>query len=145
MKNCLNCGKEVEDHSQKCGYCGKNPNITEIVLPIEPSESKADQKRATDKKIRKMERAAGLGKDEALGRLGGMPSAQAMTDLPGQGMDRRGVNLHKEKVAERKEEEKLCPECGHKHFEDFCPKCGTHPSAQAMTDVFQEFDKKKDK
>ena len=62
-------------------------------------------------------------------------------------MDRQGVNLHKEKVVEddaRKKKEKSCEKCGAKFFEDDCPKCGTHPSAQAMTDVFDEFNKKKE-
>jgi RNA polymerase subunit RPABC4/transcription elongation factor Spt4 len=147
MKECLSCGREVQDHAQVCGYCGKNPNITEIQLPIKTTETKEQEKRETEKKIRKMERAAGLDKGRGLSKLGGQPSAQAFTDLPGQGIDRQGVNLHKEKVAEdaaRKKKEKSCEKCGAKFFEDDCPKCGTHPSAQAMTDVFDEFNKKKE-
>jgi rRNA maturation protein Nop10 len=46
--------------------------------------------------------------------------------------------------AARKDRERSCENCGTKFFEDDCPKCGTHPSAQAMTDVFDEFNKKKE-
>ena len=131
MKTCLNCGAEVPDHAQVCERCRKNPNIMNIEVE-KPSEK---DHRDEEKIIRKLEKAAGFA-PKARDSLGLRPSAQAMTDLPGQGLDKQGKELRDVKRQEKKEKEPgVCKDCGSKYYDDICPQCGRQPSVQTMTDM----------